>query len=258
MTMTEEQIQQQESRLEKILKLLAKAESTTPEEAEALTEKAQQLMARWAIDDAMLESAQGKLAPDKIIEKTVLLKGIYSKAHMNLAHLVTQQLGCRGFYSTVYGKSDVRWHIVGFESDVARIEMLLASLLVQGAVALKSIQIPSYLSGMEKFKERRYFLFGFANAVSARLAKANREAKEAVVAEQAPAEQDGGKGMELVLLDRKQRVDAWMDEKHGKLRHSSSRMHGGSGSGRSQGHAAGQRADLGGTGIGGSRKAIGR
>lgn len=240
----------QESRLEKIVKLLRKAESTTPAEAEALTEKAQQLMARWAIDEAMLQSAQGNAKQESIVEHEVDLKGVYKQAHLTLGNYVGRASGVRVWF-TDKGNYLVL-HFAGWESDVRRADMLFASLLIQAASAQKKFVVPSYLSAMGKFKERRDFLMGFATAVYARLEAANKYAKTEAKQEQA----DSGAGMELVLVDRKQRVDNWVDEKYGSFRSSRSRMSGGSGRGYGAGSVAGSTANVGNPGVSGGSKAL--
>src|SRR5688572_5573226 len=79
-TMTEDTI------IDKITKLLAKAESTTPEEAEALTAKATELMMRWSIDEAVIEARRvGAGKVDQVVEKKIWVSGIYWKANRDIA-----------------------------------------------------------------------------------------------------------------------------------------------------------------------------
>ena len=75
--------------------MLAKAESTDfPDEAEALLAKAQELMARHAIDDAMLARA-GRRASDTVDTRTILVEAPYATAKASLLGAVAQANGCR-------------------------------------------------------------------------------------------------------------------------------------------------------------------
>lgn len=76
----------------KVMGLLAKAESTTPEEAEALLAKATELMVRHEIDEAMLASAQGRLV-DEVIEKKITFKGTYALPQRDLMFAIGRAQG---------------------------------------------------------------------------------------------------------------------------------------------------------------------
>ena len=249
---------------DKIAKLLAKAESTTPEEAEALVAKAQQLMSRWAIDEAMIDSLRNKKdqPAEQIVEKRIPLKGIYLVAHLSLGHGVGRANNCRTLQSKGDKSNGAIWFI-GFESDVKRAEMILTSLLVQGVGALQQYvkTIPDYLPGWERYVMRRSFLQGFAEEVSYRLADAKKAAEVEYVEEKANAGEDAktvSTSMEVALRDRKQLVNDWMDQRYGKLRSARGGRMQGNYNARSDGRAAGSRADVGSPAVPTSRKALGR
>ena len=80
--------------LHKVRSLLAKAESTTfPDEAEALTAKAQQLMDRHAIDRAML--AAGGRDPGRPEGRDVTIDAPYPRPKFHLLGAVARANRCR-------------------------------------------------------------------------------------------------------------------------------------------------------------------
>jgi hypothetical protein len=118
--------------LDRVRKLLAKAEKAgTEHEAEVYTAKAQELILKYAIDEAMLQQA-GEKKDEKIIAHTVTVKG-YARAKLLLMHRVARGLGMR---SVQYSNSRSGWsegsgQVVGWESDVAAFDVLFASLQMQ-------------------------------------------------------------------------------------------------------------------------------
>lgn len=245
----------QETAANKIMKLLAKAESTTPEEAEALTAKAQELMAEYAISEAMIQAARGVIT-ETIVEHSVKLQGIYQAAHVRLGQVIGDANDCRVF-QVKYSHSTTL-HYVGFENDVSNCEVLLTSLMIQASVALRKFSKEwkakySYLGGMDAFKSRRDFLFGFADGVAPRLKKAREEAAQTVEAdrvENPTSEAAAASSVALVLVSRKKKVeDHWQDNYAAGMRKVHSRMSSGVG-GRAAGRAAGAAASLPGSGVG--------
>lgn len=260
--MTDDSTSKIESIADKITKLLAKAESTTPAEAEALTAKATELMIRWSIDEAVIAARRGGKVADKIVEKTIEVGGIYWMAHQSLGIKVGSSFGfkCvqRNWSYQPKMKGAFMW--VGFESDITKAELLYTSLLIQSATGLAKFSkqwkndFPQ-LGGMEAFKARRSFLFGFGDAVYDRLVAQFR----VETAKASRAENDGARGttsVELVLADRKQQVRSYYDEKYGHLRASKGKRLSGGVGGRQAGVNAGMAANLGGTGITGSKGSL--
>lgn len=116
--------------LAKVRGLLAKAESTEfPEEAEALTAKAQQLMARHSIDAALLDAERDtRQVPGGV---RVGVDAPYEEPKVHLLQAVAQANRCRTVWSRNLGFSTV----VGFAADVRAVELLYTSLLVQAQSA---------------------------------------------------------------------------------------------------------------------------
>lgn len=235
---------------EQIQKLLLKAQTTTPEEAEILTAKAEELMLKYGINRALL-NASSTGDKERIQKLKIPLQGIYAKAYMDMMHSVALAFGnVRAFY-TQWKQSDVDYTIVGFESDVSQLHVLLTSLQLQAVVALdtwaKSADMSTY-TPMEKFKTRRTFIKAFGNGAATRIAKTRASAvKDA---------ESTTPGAELVLRDRMLAIDDFMKSNVGKLRKSKSREKSGAWDASSAGYAAGKNANTGERQVNAGRRAI--
>jgi len=257
----------QETYAEKINKLLAKAESTTfgPEQ-DALIAKAQELMAKWAIDDAMLAAVRG-VETDEIEEFVFKYGGYYSADHGNLTWTVMRHNGLRGFYmksdpkwsyaKEVNGKQFKMWYFltaVGFHSDLERAKLLEASLQIQMQRALSEwwkTEDRSWMSKTQNVRARQSFMEGFTAGVGNKLAEGTRAGREAAERERAKttSPEEARESVALVLRSRKDRVDDWMDQHHGNLRAGRSSYRRTDYSASSAGRDAGSRADVGQPGL---------
>jgi hypothetical protein len=118
--------------LDRVRKLLAKAEKAgTEHEAEAFTAKAQELILKYAIDEAMLQK-KGEKQDERIVARTYTVNG-YAKAKLHLLRAVARGVGCdAAFYSNDRGGwSTGRAEVIGWESDMAAFDVLFASLQMQ-------------------------------------------------------------------------------------------------------------------------------
>jgi Protein of unknown function (DUF2786) len=230
---------------DKIAKLLAKAEGTdNPHEAETFSNAATKMMLRLGIEEAEVRAAMTGAKPvEKVITKTTAeFPALFIKARLGIAAEVANSLGNMRCY-IMGGK---KLAIVGFESDVDRAMMLIASILIQADHAQATWWRTYPKAGMkqsEAFRARRQFLFSFRSAVGIRI----REFYQEAVAEAAP-------GTALVLRDKQ----AAVDEEFSKLALRAGRRLKGSWAGAEEGRAAGSRANVGGRGLGGGRKALDR
>jgi hypothetical protein len=88
-------------------------------------------MLKYSIDEALLQ-AHGEKRDEKIIAKTYTVKG-YAKAKLELLRRVARGLGMEAaFYSNDRrGWSEGRAEVVGWESDMASLDVLFASLQMQ-------------------------------------------------------------------------------------------------------------------------------
>ncbi|MFI8368713.1 DUF2786 domain-containing protein [Streptomyces sp. NPDC085466] len=182
--------------LTRIRALLAKAEATGyPEEAEALTAKAQELMARHSLDEAGL--AAGAPSPRTPGAIRIGVEPPYEQAKAILLDAVATANHCRAVWNETYGFSTV----VGFEADLDPVELLYASLLVQGTAAMTRAEAEQRRGGRKRTKSfRQSFLLAYANRLGARLEATSRR-----VASEAPS-------LLPVLASREVAVAARTDE----------------------------------------------
>ncbi|MFD4374210.1 DUF2786 domain-containing protein [Streptomyces sp. NPDC058486] len=182
--------------LTRIRALLAKAEATGyPEEAEALTAKAQELMARHSLDEAGL--AAGAPSPQTPGAVRIGVEPPYEQAKAILLDAVATANHCRAVWNEAYGFSTV----VGFEADLDPVELLYTSLLVQGTAAMTRAEAEQRKGGRKRTKSfRQSFLLAYANRLGARLEATSRR-----VAAEAPT-------LLPVLASREVAVTARTDE----------------------------------------------
>ena len=236
-----------DERLAKIRKLLAKAEdpAATPEEAETYTAKAAELVAAYGIDAALL--AEEVPGSDVVGDRVVVLDAPYALDKASLLSGVAHELRCQAVRRIRYVGPDrtkqVSIHLFGYDSDLARVELLYTSLLLQATTRLTRAQAPAWES---LAAYRRSWLAGFTAAVVRRLRAAEEQARQQADGTSGspggPRRQ--GRSLELVLVDRSQAVAAAVDSEYPRLTTAPTRQL--SGSGGASGWQAGQRADLGG------------
>ncbi|MFJ1760371.1 DUF2786 domain-containing protein [Amycolatopsis sp. NPDC088138] len=219
--------------LERIRKLLAKAEdpAVTEAEAEAYNTKAAELVARYGIDQAML--AETGASVDDIGTLTIPMNDPYSRDKASLLTSVAYPLRCRTLLHRV-GQRVESVTVFGYQSDLGRVELLFTSLLLQASTQLTRVRPGGFFPGESLAAYRRTWLHGFARAVHERLSLAEEEA----VRTAAP----GARSAELVVRDRSALVQHRFDEEYGDLRSAAPRRL--SGSGYLDGHDAGTKANL--------------
>jgi uncharacterized protein DUF2786 len=186
--------------LEKVRALLAKAESTSFEaEAEAFTAKAQQLIARHAIDVALLAVDDPEDGPSAI---RVFIDDPYSDAKALLLQVVAGSGRCRAVFQGPLAMSTV----VGFASDLAAVEMMFTSLLVQAQTALGAAARSAPPGSRTR---SRGFRSAFLQSYAARIGERLDEISRAVVAE---SEAEATASILPVLASREVAVTGAVDE----------------------------------------------
>jgi len=171
--------------LAKVRALLAKAESTTYEaEAETFTAGAQAMMARHSIDAAMLDAARSKddvrgSAPGAI---RIGIDRPYESPKALLLDVVAGANRCRAVWVRGLGFSTV----VGHEPDLAAVETLFTSLLLQSTAAMRREGSRQTAWGRSRTRSfRQSFLMAFATRIGERLAATTRQEEERASGRQA-------------------------------------------------------------------------
>jgi hypothetical protein len=181
--------------LARVRALLAKAESTTFEdEAEAFTAKAQELIARYAIDEALLHTVDDVGDPSV---RRIPIDDPYADAKSALIAAVAAANRCRVVHSPAMG-----WVTAfGYDHDLDAVELLGVSLLTQATTAMLRLGPQRDAAGRSRTRAfRRAFLFGFAHRIGERL----RRATEGQMA----ATDDGAGRLVPVLAARDDRLRA--------------------------------------------------
>lgn len=149
--------------LNRVRGLLTKAESTPfPEEAEALSAKAQELVTRHALERMPVE------APTTTSRRLWLDKR-YFDGKAQVVHVVAEANRCR---AVVYDLGFVA--LVGEELDLEIVELLSASLLVQATRAMVAAGDRAGKGAEERSAAfRKSFLLSYAHRIGERLRAAN-------------------------------------------------------------------------------------
>ena len=222
--------------LHRIRALLAKAESTEfVEEAEALTDKAQALMARHAIDTAVLAQRGGRSPSGQVQARRLHLDDPHTEAKAAVVQAVCSANGVRVVLVPSLGIAT----LVGAAGDVDGVELLVTSLLVQATRALgEAARTEGGRARSSAY--RRGFLYSFAQRVEERLTQASEQATTEAGAAY-------GAALQPVLAQRAAAVDEAVQELFPHVRRS--RGHVVDPAGWHAGRQAADRADLG-TGAG--------
>jgi hypothetical protein len=223
--------------LARVRKLLAKAEAAgaTPAEAQALTAKAAELMAKYGIDRALL--AADRPETDRPADRVLDIDNPWARVQAHLLCGIASAMRCQ---CVVLPRVDpgARIHVFGFASDIERADVLYTSLLVQMWQGLAVAQVPGWSRSPRAW--RRSWLLGFVTAVVSRVREAEHKAACAATS---PAAASGSKAT-LVLADRRQVIRRNIEQAYPLTRKTRLTY---SGNGYGAGYAEGQKADIGST-----------
>lgn len=182
--------------LARVRALLSKAESTSFEaEAESLTAKAQELMARYAIDGALARSQAPRAEAPTM--RRIAVDDPYARAKSELLVVAAHANDVR----CVWDDEFALMAVVGFARDLDAVETLFTSLLVQASRAMLakgSARAPSGASRTRSF--RQSFIVAFASRIGERLAAAAAMAR-------AEAEAEMATSLAPVLASRAREID---------------------------------------------------
>jgi len=192
--------------LQRVRALLAKAESTSFEaEATAFTAKAQELMARHAIDAALLDGDEA------IGEVPVAVRIPVDDPYVDAKSLLLQVVAEHGRCRAVFHASLALSTVMGFATDVNAAEMLFTSLLVQAQTAMGAAakQAPPGTRTRSR-SYRSAFLLAYGQRIGDRLAEIN----DTVLGE---AEAERGMSLVPALRARSAVVDDAVADRFGDL-----------------------------------------
>jgi hypothetical protein len=226
-----------ETLLARIRKLLAKAEAegATPAEAQALTAKAAELMAKYGIDRALLAAERPET--DRPADRVLEVDNPWARVQAHLLCGIASAMRCQ---CVVLPRTDpgARIHVFGFASDIERADVLYTSLLVQMWQGLAAAQVPDWSRSPRAW--RRSWLLGFATSVVSRVRAAEHHAACAATS---PAAASGSRTA-LVLADRQLVIRRNIEQAYPLTRKTRLTY---SGNGYGAGYAEGQKADIGST-----------
>jgi Protein of unknown function (DUF2786) len=152
--------------LERVRALLAKAESTDfPAEAEAYSAKAQELIARHSIEEALTARDHTEVTP---FARRIGVDHPYESEKAGLLDAVARANHGRTVWSPEFGFSTV----FGFDADIDAVELLYTSLLVQANRAMVRDEPAKGKARIKAF--RRSFLVAYAVRIGERLSQTTR------------------------------------------------------------------------------------
>jgi len=160
--------------LARVRALLAKAESTEfPDEAEALSAKAQELMNRHAFERALLDADTQRQQTATSIR--LWLDSPYVDAKSHLVAAIARANRCRAVFYSKLGFVAV----VGEEMDLEITELLSTSLLVQATRAMVAEGSQVSRAGTSRTRSfRQSFLVAYATRIGERLDEAGTRAHD--------------------------------------------------------------------------------
>jgi hypothetical protein len=252
---------EQERILDKVRKLLAKAEGTNNQhEAEAFTAKAQELITEWAITDAMVAANRGAHSAKATTATIVIDYSPYQGPKEAMLDVVARANNCRVVLAATVDQERRKGNgyqrvseatIIGFPADLQAVEILFTSLLLQAerAFLAPDVQVAMAIETSHpghRIRWRNAFTLGYISGVRHKLAEAKKAAETKAEA--------STPGVALVLADRKGLVEQRTVELFPHLR--ANKMSAGQGAGTAAGHGriAGKNADLGQPRVGGKRE----
>ena len=221
--------------LDRVRKLLAKAEAegVTVAEAQALTAKAAELMAKYGIDRALLAATRPET--DRPDNRIVEIYNPWARVQSHLFCGLAAALRCQCIL--LPARAGQRVHIFGYASDIERADVLYTSVLIQMWHGLIAADVPAGADSVRAW--RRSWLLGFAAAVIAKVRAAEQRAEQAASAE---PDGDSSRGAALVLADRSLVIRQNVAHAYPRTRKARVTY---TGTGYGAGYAQGKRADIG-------------
>ena len=185
--------------LGRVRTLLTQAETTElPEKAEALTSRAQELLASRSMGEALLAAGQQPAAKNAACGRRLFVDSPYESAKAVLLDAVAAANQCRAVWHKDLGLSTV----LGIPCDLDAVELIFNSLQVQAATAMGHADSRRGEAGSSRTRSfRQSFLTSYAQHMGERLDEAAGAAQR-----QAAAESSGSR-LRPVLAARHRAVD---------------------------------------------------
>lgn len=223
--------------LRRVRRLLDLAENAAATEGErdAAMAAATEMMAKYGIDQAMA-NARGQIR-EEIIAHKISVDNPYTYEKACLAGYIGDALNCQ-VVSHRFGATYSGVTVIGYQNDVARMEMLYTSLLLQVTRQIMNVR-PEYgwPTPSETTQYRKNWFMGFAVRVGQRVLAAEVRAARRF------EDDHTGSGTALVLADRKTQAEIFRDTLFTDLEAVKRRHR--RGGGVREGARAGQVADIG-------------
>ncbi|WP_116949280.1 DUF2786 domain-containing protein [Jiangella endophytica] len=184
--------------LGRVRALLAKAESTPfPEEAEALSAKAQELMSRYSIEQALADAVSPERRTTVASARRIWLDAPY----LGPKTLLVAEVGSANHCRTVSSEKLGFVTVLGTDLDLDVVDVLATSLLVQAARAMLATGSQYSRLGTSRTRSFRHsFLLSYATRIGERL----RDAADQTAAA-------AGTDLVPVFADRSLAVDTLFD-----------------------------------------------
>lgn len=219
--------------------------------AHAALARAEAIMLKYSIDAATVAARRasgGEAANDHVVQKIVVIKGIYRTALAINMHALLSATGVPVKSFTMKLPKEEQLFMVGFESEVRQLVVLVASIQLQAISSLNNWwqRHPdrAQLRGMDGYKERRQYVASFVRGATERL----ELARQTAMSGSAP-------GTELVLRQRHEPIDAYVAANF-RLTKRRSNLSPGRQSADAAGREAGRRANTGEPTVSGGRRQI--
>jgi hypothetical protein len=204
------------SRLDTIRALLAKAEGTTNEqERDAYTAKAAELIAKYGVDEAMVNGSRNDSG--QVVDVVIWVVRPFGDRMQDLLRGIAQEMGAQvrnvKQHTGNYQVGQLKWQhglrIFAFQSDLTRINLMYASLRNQALAGASRIK-GEHKFGQDQKAHRESYLEGFNCAVLGRISRAEAGARQAAEAEREMRDERRmlsgdlavSQSVELVLADR--------------------------------------------------------
>lgn len=233
--------------LEKIRAVMRLAEDpATPEKArENHMAHAHKMIAKYGVDQALLSAAATD--PAEIVKLAFTVRAPYARDRSSMVWKVARAMKIPAIRVFAGGKSQ-DFHLFGTQANLDRFELLFRSLELQMVMSMAQTERTGYgpPPGTPKITWRKSFMEAYAKRVAWRIEYAEQLAA-------GEAQTASGTSAALVLKSESDRALAAYNRTyptHTNVSRSTSTV------GYAAGAAAGSRADIGGTRIGGSRRTI--